>query len=58
MGAVLNTAKVEKGDTVAVFGLGGIGPLSQSLSKYWCKQLYQVDINEEQIRASETTRRD
>ncbi|WP_157618866.1 zinc-binding dehydrogenase, partial [Vibrio sp. HI00D65] len=25
MGAVLNTAKVEKGDTVAVFGLGGIG---------------------------------
>lgn len=25
MGAVLNTAKVEKGDTVAIFGLGGIG---------------------------------
>lgn len=25
MGAVLNTAKVEKGDSVAVFGLGGIG---------------------------------
>ena len=25
MGAVLNTAKVEKGDNVAVFGLGGIG---------------------------------
>ena len=25
IGAVLNTAKVEKGDTVAVFGLGGIG---------------------------------
>ncbi|MCW8349404.1 S-(hydroxymethyl)glutathione dehydrogenase, partial [Vibrio sp. ZSDZ65] len=25
MGAVLNTAKVQQGDTVAVFGLGGIG---------------------------------
>ncbi|MEL0629338.1 S-(hydroxymethyl)glutathione dehydrogenase/class III alcohol dehydrogenase [Psychromonas aquatilis] len=25
MGAVLNTAKVEKGDNVAIFGLGGIG---------------------------------
>ena len=25
MGAVLNTAKVEQGDTVAIFGLGGIG---------------------------------
>ena len=25
MGAVLNTAKVSKGDTVAIFGLGGIG---------------------------------
>lgn len=25
MGAVLNTAKVKKGDTVAIFGLGGIG---------------------------------
>lgn len=25
MGAVLNTAKVAKGDTVAIFGLGGIG---------------------------------
>ncbi|KZN30262.1 S-(hydroxymethyl)glutathione dehydrogenase/class III alcohol dehydrogenase [Pseudoalteromonas luteoviolacea] len=25
MGAVLNTAKVQKGDTVAIFGLGGIG---------------------------------
>ena len=25
MGAVANTAKVEAGDTVAVFGLGGIG---------------------------------
>jgi len=26
IGAVLNTAKVDKGATVAVFGLGGIGP--------------------------------
>ncbi|NAW01264.1 S-(hydroxymethyl)glutathione dehydrogenase, partial [Salmonella sp. hn-h4] len=25
MGAVMNTAKVQKGDTVAIFGLGGIG---------------------------------
>ncbi|KGK21318.1 S-(hydroxymethyl)glutathione dehydrogenase [Vibrio navarrensis] len=25
MGAVMNTAKVKKGDTVAIFGLGGIG---------------------------------
>jgi S-(hydroxymethyl)glutathione dehydrogenase/alcohol dehydrogenase len=47
MGAVLNTAKVEKGDTVAVFGLGGIG-LSAIIGARMAgaSKIIGVDINE------------
>ncbi len=47
MGAVLNTAKVEKGDTVAIFGLGGIG-LSAIIGARMAgaSRIIGVDINE------------
>lgn len=47
MGAVLNTAKVKKGDTVAIFGLGGIG-LSAIIGAAMsgASRIIGVDINE------------
>ncbi|GGW91019.1 S-(hydroxymethyl)glutathione dehydrogenase/class III alcohol dehydrogenase [Alteromonas halophila] len=47
MGAVMNTAKVEKGDTVAVFGLGGIG-LSAIIGAAMAgaSRIIAIDINE------------
>ncbi|MBY5948202.1 S-(hydroxymethyl)glutathione dehydrogenase/class III alcohol dehydrogenase [Photobacterium rosenbergii] len=47
MGAVLKTAKVQKGDTVAVFGLGGIG-LSAIIGATMAgaSRIIGVDINE------------
>src|SRR5690554_6876432 len=47
MGAVMNTAKVQPGDTVAVFGLGGIG-LSVIIGAVMAKasRIIAVDINE------------
>jgi S-(hydroxymethyl)glutathione dehydrogenase/alcohol dehydrogenase len=47
MGAVMNTAKVEEGDTVAVFGLGGIG-LSAIIGATMAKasRIIAIDINE------------
>jgi S-(hydroxymethyl)glutathione dehydrogenase/alcohol dehydrogenase len=47
MGAVTNTAKVSDGDTVAVFGLGGIG-LSAVIGAAMAKasRIIAVDINE------------
>jgi S-(hydroxymethyl)glutathione dehydrogenase/alcohol dehydrogenase len=47
MGAVLNTAKVQEGDTVAIFGLGGIG-LSAIIGARMAgaKRIIGVDINE------------
>ena len=47
MGAVLNTAKVEEGATVAIFGLGGIG-LSAIIGATMAKagRIIAVDINE------------
>jgi len=47
MGAVMNTAKVEEGATVAVFGLGGIG-LSAIIGAAMAKaaQIIAIDINE------------
>ncbi|AOS95739.1 S-(hydroxymethyl)glutathione dehydrogenase [Microbulbifer aggregans] len=46
MGAVTNTAKVEKGSTVAIFGLGGIG-LSAVIgaAKAGAKRIIGVDVN-------------
>lgn len=47
MGAVLNTAKVEEGDNVAIFGLGGIG-LSAIIGAKMAgaKRIIGIDINE------------
>lgn len=47
MGAVLNTAKVEEGDTVAIFGMGGIG-LSAVIGAAMAKanRIIAIDINE------------
>lgn len=50
IGAVMNTAKVQKGDTVAVFGLGGIG-LSVIIGARiaGAKQIIAIDINEDKF---------
>lgn len=47
MGAVMNTAKVEEGDTVAIFGLGGIG-LSAVIGAQMAgaSRIIAIDINE------------
>lgn len=47
MGAVLNTAKVQEGDTVAIFGLGGIG-LSAVIGATMAKagRIIGIDVNE------------
>lgn len=47
MGAVLNTAKVEEGSTIAVFGLGGIG-LAAIIGGTMAKasRIIAIDINE------------
>lgn len=47
MGAVMNTAKIEEGSTVAIFGLGGIGLsaiIGATMSK--AKRILAIDINE------------
>ncbi|PCJ30066.1 MAG: S-(hydroxymethyl)glutathione dehydrogenase/class III alcohol dehydrogenase [Moraxellaceae bacterium] len=50
IGAVLNTAKVQPGDTVAVFGLGGIG-LSAIQGAVLAKasRIIAIDINEDKF---------
>jgi S-(hydroxymethyl)glutathione dehydrogenase/alcohol dehydrogenase len=50
IGAVLNTAKVQAGDTVAVFGLGGVG-LSAIQGAMIAKagRIVAVDINEDKF---------
>ncbi|CAH9060722.1 S-(hydroxymethyl)glutathione dehydrogenase [Pseudoalteromonas holothuriae] len=47
MGAVMNTAKVQAGDTVAIFGLGGIG-LSAIIGATMAgaKRIIGIDVNE------------
>ncbi|WP_230409148.1 S-(hydroxymethyl)glutathione dehydrogenase/class III alcohol dehydrogenase [Zooshikella harenae] len=50
MGAVINTAKVKEGDTVAVFGLGGVG-LSAIIGARMAKasRIIAIDINEDKF---------
>lgn len=50
MGAVMNTAKVNKGDTVAIFGLGGIG-LSAIIGARMvgASRIIGIDINEKKF---------
>ncbi|MCH7807092.1 MAG: S-(hydroxymethyl)glutathione dehydrogenase/class III alcohol dehydrogenase [Proteobacteria bacterium] len=46
IGAVINTAKVEKGSTVAVFGLGGVGlNVVQGARMVGARQIIGIDIN-------------
>ncbi|NVK44156.1 MAG: S-(hydroxymethyl)glutathione dehydrogenase/class III alcohol dehydrogenase [Oceanospirillaceae bacterium] len=50
IGAVLNTAKVEPGSTVAVFGLGGIGlSVIQGAVLAKASRIIAVDINEDKF---------
>ena len=50
IGAVLNTAKVEKDATIAVFGLGGIGlSVIQGAVMAGAKRIIAVDINEDKF---------
>ena len=47
IGAVLNTAKVEKGATVAVFGIGGIGlSVIQAAKMVGASKIIAIDIND------------
>ncbi|MBT5093544.1 MAG: S-(hydroxymethyl)glutathione dehydrogenase/class III alcohol dehydrogenase [Halobacteriovoraceae bacterium] len=50
IGAVLNTAKVQAGDTVAVFGLGGIGlSVIQGAVMARAGRIIAIDINEDKF---------
>ncbi|MCO4780765.1 MAG: S-(hydroxymethyl)glutathione dehydrogenase/class III alcohol dehydrogenase [Candidatus Cloacimonetes bacterium] len=50
VGAVLNTAKVEAGSTVAVFGLGGVGLSAiQGAVIAKAKRIIAIDINEKKF---------
>lgn len=51
MGAVTNTAKVQEGDTIAVFGLGGIG-LSVLIGAKMAKagRIIAIDVNEDKFK--------
>ncbi|WP_210395033.1 S-(hydroxymethyl)glutathione dehydrogenase/class III alcohol dehydrogenase [Motiliproteus sediminis] len=50
IGAVLNTAKVEPGSTVAVFGLGGIGlSVVQGAVMAKASRIVVIDINEDKF---------
>lgn len=50
IGAVLNTAKVEKDSTIAVFGLGGIGlSVIQGAKMALAKRIIAIDINDDKF---------
>ncbi len=50
IGAVLNTAKVEEGATVAVFGLGGVGlSVAQGAVMAKASRILAIDINEDKF---------
>lgn len=50
IGAVLNTAKVEPGSTIAVFGLGGIGlSVVQGAVMAKAERIVVIDINEDKF---------
>lgn len=54
LGAVKNTAKVQEGDTVAVFGLGGIGlAVVQGAKKAKASRIIAVDTNPDKFKLAE-----
>lgn len=51
IGAVMNTAKVEEGASIAVFGLGGIGlSVIQGAKMAKARRIIAVDINEDKFK--------
>ena len=55
IGAVLNTAKVEKGATVAVFGLGGIGlSVIQGAKMVGASRIIAIDVNADKFSLART----
>ena len=53
IGAVLNTAKVEKGSTIAVFGIGGIGlSVIQGAKMAGVSKIIAIDINDNKKKMS------
>jgi S-(hydroxymethyl)glutathione dehydrogenase/alcohol dehydrogenase len=55
IGAVLNTAKVEKGATVAVFGLGGIGlSVIQGAKMVGASRIIAIDVNADKFSLAKT----
>ncbi len=54
IGAVLNTAKVEQGSTVAVFGLGGIGlSVVQGAVMAGASRILAIDLNDDKFEMAE-----
>lgn len=54
LGAVQNTAKVQEGDTVAVFGLGGIGlAVVQGAKKAKASRIIAIDTNPEKYKLAQ-----
>ncbi len=54
IGAVFNTAKVKAGDTVAVFGLGGIGlAVIQGARQAKASRIIGIDINPEKFKLAQ-----
>ena len=54
IGAVHNTAKVQKGDSVAVFGLGGIGlAVVQGARQAKAGRIIVIDMNNEKFKLAE-----
>lgn len=54
IGAVLNTAKVSEGSTVAAFGLGGIGlSVIQGAKMAKASRIIAIDINEDKFKLAE-----
>ena len=55
IGAVLNTAKVERGATIAVFGLGGIGlAVIQGAKMVGASRIIAIDVNPDKFPLAQT----
>ncbi len=54
MGAVLNVAKPKKGESIAVFGTGGIGLFAIAGARIsQCRPIFAVDINKNKLKTAE-----
>ena len=58
LGAVWNTCKVQKGETVAVFGLGAVGlAVIQGAKMAGAGRIIAVDVNPKKVRSGEAQKR-